>query len=241
MRRILVVDDAPDVQKLVEATLGNSYLLTFASNIADAWRLATDGSFDLILLDVVLPDGDGYQLCTRLQNSKATSGVAVIFLTGKGDLTDRVMGFSIGADDYIVKPVEPVELRARVDARLRKLQQRSEQNESLRKEDLRIDFGTQKAYVCENGVEKQLDLTPAEFKLLQYFARHEDHVFSREQLLSSVWSDNVNVHDRSVDVHVSNLRRKLKVSVFTISPVYGVGYRFAKRASSETRQNKKAA
>jgi two-component system phosphate regulon response regulator PhoB len=233
MRRILLIDDAQDIKTVVEATLGSSFLLQYAQTLEEATRLLAAGSFDLILLDVVLPDGDGYKYCATLQNSPSTAGIPVIFLTGKGEVNDRVLGFSLGADDYIVKPFEPIELRARVEARLKKTRDRSELADVLRKEDLRINTATQKVYIMESGeagaAERQIDLTPVEYKLLTHFARHEDHVLSREQLLAAVWNDHVNVTDRSVDVHVSNLRKKISACAFTIKPVYGVGYRFARR------------
>ncbi|MBI3556966.1 MAG: response regulator transcription factor [Deltaproteobacteria bacterium] len=229
MRRILLIEDSAGIYPIVAAALGKNYSVANVETLADAWTQVNENSFDLILLDVGLPDGDGFKFFARLRSTSATEAVPVIFLTAKAELADRILGFSLGAEDYIAKPFEPLELRARVDARLRSAHESAERAGSFRKENLRFDVLSQKVFISENSVEHQVDLTPAEFKLLHFFARHEDQVFSRDQLLSSVWHNEIHVHDRTVDVHVSNLRKKLESAAFTIKAVYGSGYRFEKK------------
>jgi two-component system phosphate regulon response regulator PhoB len=227
MSRILLVDDALDDQRIVSSALSKDYQLSIASNLADARLRIAAEEFDLILLDVQLPDGDGFVLCAELQSDEHTRAIPIFFLTVRSSIQDKVLGFSVGAEDYISKPFAPEELLARIKARIRKAGERISQDLVLQLGDLKISVSKQKVYFKGRKREELLDLTPLEFKLLFYFARHEEHVFSREQLLEAVWADNVNVLDRTVDMHVSNLRKKLSPSSWTIRSVHGVGYRFA--------------
>ena len=226
MRRILLVEDCEEAALLVKATLGKSYQVVIAPTASEVLQLVERTVFDLILMDVVLPDGDGFKLCAQLQNSEKSRDIPIIFLTGKADVEDKVMGFSLGADDYVAKPFNPVELRARVEAKLTKLSQRKQVEESIRKGDLHINVSFQKAYLSEGDSEKDLGLTPIEFKLLYYFARNEEHVLSREQLLTALWGHAVEVVDRTIDKHISTLRQKLGSRAHYIETVPRSGYRF---------------
>jgi DNA-binding response OmpR family regulator len=230
MSRILLVDDALDDQRIISSSLGKTNEVRIASTVAEARKCIAEEDFDLILLDVQLPDGDGFKFCAELQSEDATRSVPVIFLTVRSETPDKVMGFSLGAEDYVSKPFDAKELRARVEARIKKASERRTRELTLQLGDLKISVSLQKVYYTGGGKEQALDLTPLEFKLLFYFAQHEDHVFSREQLLAAIWTDNVNVLDRTVDMHVSNLRKKLVPSSWTIRSVHGVGYRFAKNS-----------
>ena len=225
MSRILLVDDALDDQRIVASALGKVHDLTVASTMAAARHCIAELEFELILLDVQLPDGDGFTLCAELQANDRKRSVPIVFLTVCNEISDKVMGFSLGAEDYISKPFDPKELKARVEARIKKAGERNSRDLVLRLGDLKISVSMQRVFLTGGEQERLLDLTPLEFKLLFYFARHEEHVFSREQLLGAVWADNVNVLDRTVDMHVSNLRKKLGLSSWTIQSVHGVGYR----------------
>jgi DNA-binding response OmpR family regulator len=147
MSRILLVDDALDDQRIISSALGKTHELRVASSVADARRWVAQEAFDLILLDVQLPDGDGFMLCAELQNEEATRKVPVIFLTVRSDTPDKIMGFSLGAEDYVSKPFDPRELRARVDARIKKVDERKARDLTLQRGDLKISVSLQKAYV----------------------------------------------------------------------------------------------
>lgn len=226
--RLLVIDDEDDHQKVVGKVLERSCRVTPALTLADAERELGKSSFDLILLDVTLPDGDGFSFYAKLRTQDHTSDIPVIFVTARTETPNEVMGFSLGAEDYITKPVDPPRLKARVEARLRLLTQRQQREMILCKGDLKLSVSQQKVSVLNNGRESPVNLTPVEFKLLFHLLRHEDQVFSREQLLQAVWDNASEVFDRTVDMHVSKLRKKISESTFQIKAVHGMGYRLSK-------------
>ncbi|OFZ12487.1 MAG: hypothetical protein A2Z20_04820 [Bdellovibrionales bacterium RBG_16_40_8] len=228
MNRILLVEDCVDSQLLVASALDRSYDLVCASTLKEAESLISRNPFDLILLDITLPDGDGYQLCTLLQNDSATKDIPIIFLTAHDDVTNKIMGFSLGADDYIVKPFDPVQLRVRIDSKIRSLLNKKHSDEIIKCGNLQIDVLSQRVHLSQNNKKKILELTPIEFKLLLSFAQHADQVMTRNSLLSSVWGDDLHVSDRSIDIHVSKLRKKLSPDADYIQSVYdGTGYVFS--------------
>ena len=146
MYSILVVEDAPDFQLIIKHALTSpAYRLNCVETVAQAIERLKGETFDLVLLDIGLPDGDGYQVCTQMQDNDRTKNIPVFFLTGKTDVYDKVMAFSLGADDYIVKPFDPRELKARIDAKLSKKSQANAE-EHFRKGVLKISLGMQKAF-----------------------------------------------------------------------------------------------
>jgi DNA-binding response OmpR family regulator len=227
MEKVLLIEDSLDSQVLVRRTLASRCRIDCAASGNEARSLLKNGNYDLILLDVSLPDVDGFSLIGEIRESREHAETPVVFLTGKSELTDKVLGFSLGADDYVVKPFEPLELRARIDAKLNLLQARRLGRESLRRGPFRIDLPSQRAYLNDGSAERELGLTPLEFKLLIYLARNEERVISREQLLESVWGGATHVLDRVIDRHVSTLRQKLGSGARCIETVPGSGYRFA--------------
>lgn len=230
--KILLVEDTQLDQKIVVAALSKKHSVTIASTLAEATKAISRETFDLVLLDVELPDGNGFRFFSSLQADEQTKDLPVIFLTSKSEAPDEVMGFSLGAEDYIAKPADPIKLWARIEAKLRKLSSRKVDASQLRNPGLKVDFNLQRAFLLKGGEEKQLDLTPLELKVLAYFMRHEDHVFSRGQIIDHAWGSGTHVIDRTVDMHVSNLRKKIEGSGYTIKSLRGVGYRFLKEAKS---------
>lgn len=228
LNRILLVEDSVLDQKIALAALGKKYSVVVADTLAMATQELSRGRFDLVLLDVDLPDGNGFRYFSDLRSEDMTKDIPVFFLTMKSGAPDEVMGFTLGAEDYIVKPVDPLKLKARVEARLRKIMEQREQVVFLQNSGLKLDFNLQRAYVVNEGGEKEVELTPLEFKLLAYFMKHEDHVFSRDHLIERVWGIGTNVIDRTVDMHVSNIRRKIAASSYVIQSLRGVGYRFVR-------------
>jgi len=227
MPHILLVEDQLDFQLIVKKTLGSRYQITCAASLKDAFLQIEKTDFDLILLDVELPDGDGFQACARLQKEERTRPIPVIFLTGKKGTSHKVMGFSVGGDDYLEKPFEPLELIARVDVKISKFRQKKESEEVLVKGGLKINASFQKVYLNEAGNEIELALTPIEFKMLYYLVRNEDRIISRDQLLTAVWGPNTFVVDRTVDKHISSLRQKLSSCSTYVQTVSGCGYKFS--------------
>jgi two-component system response regulator ResD len=178
--------------------------------------------FDVVLLDVMLPDGEGFTLCREIQGDGRHADTAVVFLTARDATEDRIAAFRVGADDYVEKPFDRRELHARVTARLRRLQGLRDRETTLVRGELRLDLRTQKAAVRD----QDLDLTPHEFRLLFQLARDEDRPRSRRELMESVWG-NVVVYERTIDSHLSNLRKKLGPCAGYIRSVRGIGYRFS--------------
>lgn len=226
-KRIAIVEDEAELASLIEYNLSRS---GFQARIfgGEDGTLASLENYrpDLIVLDVMLPGHDGFELCRRMRAGGVLSRVPVVFLTARSDEVDRVLGLEIGGDDYITKPFSPRELVARVKAHLRR-QDGDSSNESaeLVLGPFRVDQAARRVYL--NG--KELELTSTEFKLLEFFIAHPGHAFSREQLLRQVWGEQHFVTPRTVDVHVRRLREQIEAK--PDDPVYlatvrGFGYRF---------------
>ena len=222
--KILVVDDEQSILNLVEAYLRpEGYEVQTAMDGESALAKARAFKPDVIVLDIMLPVKDGIEVLTALRRE---SNVYVIMLTAKTEETDRVVGLSVGADDYLIKPFSPRELVARIKAALRRLQQPvSDGGQVLTFKHLRIEVGSRQVFVDDTP----LNLTAIEFDLLKVLARHRGLVLSREQLLEKVWGYEYFGDLRVVDVHLGHLRRKLGKRPF-IQTVRGVGYRFDEAA-----------
>lgn len=225
MHRVLLVEDSESSHKVVESALSQSGVqLTIAKTFEEASKLTADkADFHLILLDLGLPDGEGMTLMDRWQASPKFRRTPVLMLTGKEDVESKERAFSLGADDYIVKPVSPRELKARVEARLRKI---SGPGEVLRRGRLALHFPMMRATVDENGTENQVDLTAKEFRLVATLAQNEGQIFSRTQLVKAIWGREMDVVARTVDSHICGARRKLGPAGDYIQSVTGAGYRF---------------
>lgn len=225
MHDILVIEDNAEMRILVEAAL-DEYRLSFGTSLKEAQEILPKKRFDLILLDLGLPDGDGLKFLAELSAQPDTKEVPVIVLTGKTETVNKVMAFSVGAEDFVTKPFDPLELKARVASKLRKSQRRHQVAELMRVGDLKIDVLKQKVWLQRTPEGEPIDLTTLEFKLLLNFARAPERVFTREFLLNEVWGMNVSVTDRTVDTHIGHLRKKLLNSKTKIETVIGSGYRF---------------
>src|SRR5690625_537188 len=228
--KILVVDDEERIRRLLKLYLTREgYEIDKAENGKEALDLALDNDYDVILLDLMLPEMDGIEMCTKLRESKATP---VIMLTAKGEESNCVQGFEVGADDYIVKPFSPREVVLRVKALLRRssatkyLKTNTDSHEVLVYPHLTIDKDAHR--VVADG--QEVNLTPKEYDLLYYLAKTPDKVFDREELLREVWEYEFFGDLRTVDTHVKRLREKLsRVSedaAKMIVTVWGVGYKF---------------
>ncbi|CAM2766549.1 response regulator transcription factor [Salinicoccus roseus] len=228
--RILIVDDEERIRKLLNMYLAREgYEITEADNGEDALELALEQNFHCILLDLMMPKMDGIEVAKRLRTQKSTP---VIMLTAKGEENNRVEGFEVGADDYIVKPFSPREVVLRVKAILR----RSSETSFIEADSSTKDVIVYDHLVIDNDAHRVLaddvkvNLTPKEYELLLFLARSPDKVFDREELLREVWHYDFYGDLRTVDTHVKRLREKLnKVSPEAsnmINTVWGIGYKF---------------
>jgi len=219
--KILVVDDEQSILNLVSAYLRpEGYEVYTATDGPSGLNAARAYHPDLIVLDIMLPGMDGIELLTRLRRE---SDVYVIMLTAKTEETDKIVGLSVGADDYVTKPFSPRELVARIKAALRRLQSGAGPAEAqvLNFKHVRIDTGSRQVWVDD----RQVELTSTEFDLLKTLAEHRGLVLSREQLLEQVWGHDYFGEVRVVDVHLGHVRQKLGDESL-ITTVRGVGYRF---------------
>lgn len=226
MHKILLIEDDKFSQELVRRSLGDSYKMVYVTSLKKASSELLRHQFDLILLDLTLPDGDGFKFCSAVQNNQLTRKIPLIILTAKDDVDDKVMGFSLGADDYIVKPFHSKELRARIEGKIRKYKETQTSDELIMRGQIKIDVLRQKMYLNQGCEEIDLTLTPLEFKLLLFLAKNEDRVFTRNQLLMEVWGTDVIVTDRSIDTQISGLRKKMGSYSKCLQSIYGEGYRF---------------
>lgn len=223
MPRILVIEDEPDIQQVLDFNLreaGHEVLL--ATHGKEGLRLAREHHPDLVLLDLMLPDISGTEVCRSLKGDQGSRGIPVVILTAKGEEIDRVIGFELGADDYVVKPFSVRELILRVRAVLRR-------DEAAPAKKPRVEFGVLSVdrdahRVWVNGAE--VDLTALEFRLLTTLCERRGRVQSRAALLDAVWGIETKISERTVDAHVKRLRHVLGAARDYIQTVRGVGYRF---------------
>lgn len=226
MKKILVVDDDQDIFNLVNSSLNAEYALTWASDISKAREEFGKEEFDFIILDEMLPDGRGSEFCHYVKQELKRPDLPIVMLTSQKELENKLNAFESGADDYITKPFEPLELKARIQARLRT--SHSGEANIMVKGDLRFDLSTQALSLEMSGVATPVDMTPIEFKILYLMAKQEGTVMSREVILTEIWGKSNFVVDRTVDQHISKIRKKIGPSQYTIKSSHGKGYRFLK-------------
>jgi len=223
-KHVLIVEDEEDIRELVRFNLAREgYTTSTAGSGEEGLRLARTKQPDLVLLDLMLPGIDGLEVCRRLKKESATENIPIVMLTAKGEESDIVAGLELGADDYVTKPFSPKVLIARVRAVVRRrARPTTEQGGVVRIHELTIDPQRHEVLVGES----RADLTYTEFRLLQLLAARPGLVFTRYQIVNAVRGEDYPVTDRSVDVQVVGLRRKLGAAGVYIETVRGVGYRF---------------
>jgi two-component system phosphate regulon response regulator PhoB len=221
-KTVLVIDDEAEIIRLLDYNLTKAgYLAISAKDGPSGLVMARKHAPDLVVLDVMMPGMDGWEVCKTLRKEPATAAVPILMLTAKAEEADRVLGLELGADDYVSKPFGVRELMARVKALLRRSEAASAPPEVLKVDRLVMDSGRRS--VTAGG--KPVDLTATEFNLLRALAERRGWVLSREELIERARGEDSAVTDRAVDVHVSSLRRKLGKLGEMIETVRGVGYR----------------
>ena len=225
--RVLVVEDEANIADSLSFLMKREgYAVQIARDGETAVRILEERPADLVILDVMLPRRDGFDVCRRIREMPACQHVKVMMLTAKGREHDRLKGIELGADDYVTKPFAPKELVARIEAVLRRMKPEAT-NETVQVSGLLLDPVSHRV----TADERDLDLAPTEFRLLHVLMTHPERVYSRDQLLDLVWGRNIHVGTRTVDMHVSNLRKALESSGHhrLIQTVHGAGYRFSTR------------
>ena len=225
---VLVVEDERDILDVIEYNLQREgFRVEHALDGAAALASAAHTNPDLVVLDVMLPRVDGIEVCRQLRAREATSQTPILMLTAKGDESDIVLGLGVGADDYVVKPFSPRELVARVHALLRRNARRpqassSSSDERIESGDLIIDLGRHEVVIAGEPVR----FTRTELRLLFALASRSGRALSRDQLVSAVMGDDAWITDRTIDVHIRSIRKKLRHCAEMIETIRGVGYRF---------------
>ncbi len=224
MARILVIEDETNVVQVLDYNLRQAgYDVLAAARGQEGLRLAREQRPDLVLLDLMLPDLSGTEICRALKDDAATRAVPVVMLTARSEEIDRVVGFELGADDYITKPFSVRELMLRIRAILRRTVIEPPQTGGIEFGTLTVDRDAHRVWV--DG--EEIELTALEFKLLVTLYDRKNRVQSREALLDAVWGANIRISARTVDAHVKRLREKLGAARDYVQTVRGVGYRFA--------------
>ena len=234
--RLLLVEDEPSLARTVSDRLvAEGYDVEIAADGPSGERMATEGNFDLVLLDISLPRKNGFDVCRDLRRK----GVAtpILMLTARNELVDRVLGLKLGADDYLAKPFETLELLARIEALLRRSQAGTaassavaDTTRSYRFGDVRVDFDRAQVWrTGEDGTESEIACSALEYRLLRFLIENRGQVHDRDRLLDEVWGYDALPATRTVDVHVSSLRQKVEPNPGRpefIVTVHGLGYRF---------------
>ena len=222
---IVVVEDDRDLCTLLEYNLGKGgYRVVTLHRLKGAMTAIEKAVPDLVLLDVMLPDGDGFDFCRQLRENRATAGIPLLFLTARSQEIDRVLGLEIGGDDYITKPFSPRELLARIKAHLRRGASGSAKR-VLAAHGLEIDFSARRASLGGSP----LPLTATEFALLGFLAENPGKAYTRQQLIGQVWNGRSHITQRNIDVHIRRLREQIEPDPKRprwLQTVRGFGYRF---------------
>jgi two-component system phosphate regulon response regulator PhoB len=224
--KILIIEDEPDIRKTLEYNISREgYKVVCASSLSEGKEQINSSDFSLILLDLMLPDGSGLDLCREIKSDKDKSPTPIIILTAKDDEVDKVVGFELGADDYVTKPFSVRELILRIKAVLKR---GAEKNETL---EVQRQFGALIMDIDSHEVfvnNEQIILTALEFRLLRQLVDRRGRVQSRDQLLSDVWGYSSEVTTRTVDTHIKRLREKLGTMGKYVQTIRGVGYKFSR-------------
>ena len=225
--KILVIEDEPDIRRNLEYNLGREgFKASSVGSLDEANEKLKSKKFDLILLDLMLPDGSGLDLCKKIKSNSETETTPIIILTAKDDEVDKVVGFELGADDYVTKPFSVRELILRIKAILKRSDTKTKEVVEVERQfgDLKIDVDSHEVHVDSQLIE----LTALEFRLLKELVDKRGRVQSRDQLLSEVWGYNAEVTTRTVDTHIKRLREKLGSMGKYVQTIRGVGYKFSR-------------
>lgn len=227
VKTILAIDDEKDIVEAIEYNLSKEGYKVLKAYDGDTGLLTAQNKIpDLIILDLMLPGLDGGEVCKRLKKDPKTTNIPIIMLTAKSEVTDKIVGLEIGADDYLTKPFSMRELIARIKTVLKRcVAECAKEQTMIRLPGLEIDVDRHIVSVAG----KPIELTAKEFLLLKYLAENKERVYSRDKLLDSVWGIDAAIETRTVDVHMRRLREKLRSASHYLKTLHGVGYKFSEK------------
>jgi DNA-binding response OmpR family regulator len=226
MYQILCIEDSEEVQLVLRKTLMPTHTASFASTIEEARIELNQKKFDLIVLDINLPDGDGLRFCSELKSSQDHGEIPIFILTGNQSIQDKTLGFQLGIEDFIVKPFVPMELKIRIESRLKKISSQKQTSSIYKVGNLTIDFSCQRAGLDSSEEVSNIELSSTEFKILGFLIKNKEQVKSREQIIQAVWGDGLHLSDRTIDSHISRIRKKILKCDYSLEAVQNYGYRF---------------
>lgn len=236
MRSILHIEDNLAERELVKRIFFDQRIVHTSSN-KESIELLDKQNFDLILLDVMLEDGDSYELCRKIKNDPRHAQVPIIMISGKDEVSDKILGLDVGADDYVSKPYNFLELKARTQALLRRANSNQTSTRKVNFGPFEMEPDVFQFFISIENEKKKVSLSSTEFKLLHYLMKNAGRIISREQILDSVWGQEIHVTDRTVDAKISKIRKKLGDHGDWLTSIYGLGYSLNK----PERNNKVAA
>lgn len=232
--KVLLIEDSVETGDLVRMALG-PYEVDQALSLAEASSLIAGGAYNLIIIDVGLPDGNGFQFCAQLSKSGLYENVPKIFLSGHALTEDKIFGLNCGADDYVTKPFSLAELKARVDSRLR--QQKRDSTKPQRLDDFEFDLDFQRCFYIQGDEKMDLNLTATEFRLLLLLVKAQGKPLTRPEIVRAIWkSSGLNVESRGIDSHIAHLRKKMEPYGSWVISVYGKGYSFQSQVKNGNRR-----
>ena len=227
MKKILIVEDDRIQLDLVSAVLKEDYSLVFAKTIEDADKLLMEHTFDMFIIDLSLPDGNGLNFCTKIRNDKSYQKIPIFIISSNTDIYTKIASLELGADDYITKPAHPIELKTKIKNKFKRLQEEMGVSNLYKVDKFDIDYEKRRVSLeLSDGSRKEVELTNKEFDLFALLAKNEGRVFSRQDLIDRAWSTNINITDRVIDTHVASIRKKISPYSEYVSSEYGIGYRF---------------
>lgn len=222
-KSILTIEDSPECQLILQNIL-KEYKVTGCSSLEQATRALKEGRFAAVILDIELPDGDGLRFLAEISETHKQQ-MAIFIVSSKVALANKAMAFTYGADDFISKPYDPIELKLRIDAKLKKLSLQQQQVDHYKIEDLTVNGAEQRLYLERNQSQSAINFTSLEFRIFTLLSKHKNKIISREEIISHIWGDRVYVADRTVDAHIAHIRKKIQPSRVKIETVFGTGYK----------------
>lgn len=226
MDKVLCVEDSQEYQKVIKNAL-KGIDADFAATLAEARTFlnSPENAYDMLLLDVSLPDGDGIKFLSEFNlNNKKMRDIPVFIVSSDSNELSKVTAFGLGVDDYICKPFSPIELKARVEAKMKKIKDKKSESNSFVVGDIEVDHNKMTLHI-QNATSPLEGITPIEFKIFTLLGQNPGNILSRAQIIDRVWPLNTFITERTVDAHVSRLRKKIAESKIEVETVFGVGYK----------------
>lgn len=222
-KKILFIEDTPECQMILQNIL-KDYKTIGCSSLYEAHHALKLGPFSAIILDIELPDGDGLRFLAEIPEAQKHQA-AIFIISSKTALANKAMAFTYGADDFISKPFDPIELKLRIDAKIRKLTEQQNQSSNYKVEDLTVNVAEQKLYLEKSGTNTPISFTSLEFRIFAFLSKHKNKVISREEIINHIWGGKVYITDRTVDAHIAHIRKKIQPSRVKIETIFGTGYK----------------